>query len=164
MKLIQAKSPEEIQEARELFAEYAAWLGLDLCFQNFDKELAHLPGDYSPPEGHLFLATETDQVAGCAALRKIGADVCEMKRLYVRPAFRGSGLGRKLAEAIIETAREIGYRRIRLDTLPGKMDQAIRMYRSLGFRDIEPYYNNPVEGAAFMELLLDQERGVNPPS
>jgi ribosomal protein S18 acetylase RimI-like enzyme len=159
MKLIQAKSDEEVLKARVLFEEYAAWLGINLCFQNFDKELAELPGEYAPPEGRLFLATENDQIAGCVALRKIaggktGDGVCEMKRLYVRPLFRGQGLGRSLTEAVIEVAREIGYRRMRLDTLPGKMDRAIAMYRSLGFRNIEPYYNNPVESAAFMELEL----------
>jgi putative acetyltransferase len=159
MKLIQAQSPEEVLAARELFAEYAAWLGFDLCFQNFDQELAELPGAYAAPSGRLFLAIADDQIAGCVALRKIassktGDSVCEMKRLYVRPAFRGAGLGRTLAESIIEAAREIGYGRMRLDTLPGKMDQAIAMYRSLGFKNIEPYYDNPVAGAAFMELEL----------
>jgi putative acetyltransferase len=159
MKLIQVQSPEEVNRARELFEEYAAWLGLNLCFQNFDKELAELPGAYVPPSGRLFLAVEDDQIAGCVALRKIdsdetGGEVCEMKRLYVRPAFRGTGLGRTLAESIIHAARGTGYDRMRLDTLPGKMDRAIAMYRSLGFKQIEPYYNNPVEGAAFMELEL----------
>lgn len=158
MKLIQAKSPEEVSRARELFEEYAGDLGISLCFQNFDKELAELPGDYVPPSGRLFLAVKDELAAGCVALRKIGDGVCEMKRLYVRPESRGTGLGRTLAETVIEAAREIGYGRMRLDTLPGKMDRAIAMYRSLGFQEIEPYYNNPVEGAAFMELLLDQER------
>ena len=129
-------------------------LGIDLCFQNFDKELAELPGEYVPPTGRLFLAIEEDNAAGCVALRKIGDGICEMKRLYVRPEFRGTGLGRTLTETIIQAAREIGYGRMRLDTLPGKMDRAIAMYRSLGFKDIEPYYDNPVEGAAFMELEL----------
>src|SRR5688572_28028803 len=158
MNLTHATSADEITEARQLFEEYAAWLGLNLCFQNFDKELAELPGDYKPPDGRLFLAHENDQTAGCVALRKIGEGIGEMKRLYVRPAFRSQGLGRTLTETLLREARNIGYRRIRLDTLPGKMDQAIVMYRSLGFKDIEPYYHNPVEGAAFMELLLDQER------
>jgi putative acetyltransferase len=154
MELIHAQASEEVSGARELFEEYAAWLGFSLCFQNFDKELAGLPGDYAPPSGRLLLATENNETAGCVALRKIGDGVCEMKRLYVRPKFRGKGLGRMLAETIIEAAREIGYERMRLDTLPGKMDQAIVMYRSLGFKNIEPYYNNPVEGAAFLELEL----------
>lgn len=154
MELIQATSAAEIEEARKLFEEYHAWLGLNLCFQNFDAELASLPGDYVPPYGCLLLATEAGRTGGCIALRKLEDDVCEMKRLYVRPDFRGTGLGRQLAETLIETAREIGYERMRLDTLPGKMDRAIAMYRRLGFKDIEPYYFNPVEGAAFMELDL----------
>jgi ribosomal protein S18 acetylase RimI-like enzyme len=158
MKFIQAKSDEDVLNARRLFEEYAAWLGINLCFQNFDKELAELPGGYAPPDGRLFLATQNDQIAGCIALRKINSEkvggVAELKRLYVRPQFRGQGIGRSLTEAVIAAAREIGYRRIRLDTLPGKMDQAIAMYRSLGFKNIAAYYNNPVAGAAFMELEL----------
>jgi ribosomal protein S18 acetylase RimI-like enzyme len=154
MNLIQAKSAEEIQQVRKLFEEYVAWLGINLCFQNFDKEVAELPGDYAPPSGRFTLAIEGDDVAGCVALRRIGEDICEMKRLYVRPQFRGRGLGRTLTENLIQEARGIGYKRMRLDTLPGKMDPAIAMYRSLGFKNIEPYYNNPVEGAAFMELKL----------
>jgi putative acetyltransferase len=154
MKLIQAQSAAEITGARELFEEYAAGLGINLCFQNFEKELADLPGAYVPPSGRLLLAIENGEVAGCVALRKIGDSVCEMKRLYVRPAFRGTGLGRTLAETIIRAAREIGYQRMRLDTLPDRMDRAIAMYRSLGFKEIKPYYDNPVAGAAFMELEL----------
>lgn len=146
--------PAQIEEARALFKEYAAWLGLNLCFQNFDKELAELPGEYVPPSGRLFLAIENDQIAGCVAVRKIADDTCEMKRLYVRPAFRGLGLGGKLVDTVIDAGRAIAYQRMRLDTLPGKMDQAIAMYRSLGFKNIKPYYDNPVAGAAFMELEL----------
>jgi len=157
MKLIQASSTEEIQQARRLFEEYAAWLGINLCFQNFDKELAGLPGDYAPPSGRLFLADEGDEVMGCVALRKIGDHVGEMKRLYVRPAFRGRGLGRTLTEKLIAEARSIGYQRIRLDTLPGKMEQAVALYRSLGFHEIAPYYQNPVAGATFMELDLSDK-------
>jgi putative acetyltransferase len=155
MKLIQVESADEIDRARELFKEYAAGLGIDLCFQHFDKELALLPGDYVPPTGRLFLAMEGDTAVGCVALRRIADAICEMKRLYVRPEFRGTGLGRTLTQTIIQAAREIGYGRMRLDTLPGKMDRAIAMYRSLGFKEIEPYYDNPVEGATFMELSLD---------
>lgn len=151
---MQATSPADIQRARELFEEYAAWLGLSLCFQNFDKELAELPGEYVPPAGRLLLAVEDNQIAGCVALRGSGQGSCEMKRLYVRPNFRGRGLGRELAESILSAAREIGYERVRLDTLPGKMDQAIAMYRSLGFREIDAYYPNPVTGAMFMELAF----------
>jgi putative acetyltransferase len=154
MKLLQAESPEQIQQIRELFTEYVAWLGINLCFQNFDKEVAELPGDYAPPSGRLTIATDNEEVAGCVALRKLGEEVCEMKRLYVRPQFRGRGLGRMLTESLIQDARSIGYKRMRLDTLPGKMDRAIAMYRLLGFKNIEPYYDNPVVGAAFMELEL----------
>ena len=154
MKLHQVKSDEEVQQARALFEEYAIWLGLDLCFQNFARELAELPGDYEPPHGRLFLALENDLIAGCVALRKIGEGVGEMKRLYVRPEFRGQNLGRRLTEAIIAAAREIGYHRLRLDTIPGRMGQAITIYRSLGFKNIEPYYDNPYDDVAFMELEL----------
>lgn len=154
MKLIQATTPEEIQQTRQLFEEYATGLGISLCFQNFDKELADLPGGYAPPSGRLFLAIEGDEVMGCVALRKLGEGVAEMKRLYVRPPFRGHGLGRTLTEKLIAEALQIGYASLRLDTLPGKMDQAIAMYRSLGFQEIAPYYKNPVAGATFMELLL----------
>ena len=152
--LIRAESAENIEHARELFKEYAAWLEIDLCFQNFDQELANLPGDYAPPTGRLLLATEGNRIAGCVALRKIGDGICEMKRLFVRPLFRGKGLGRKLAEAIIEEARQIGYQRMRLDTLPPKMNDAIAIYHSLGFKEIAAYYDNPVPGAKFMELSL----------
>jgi ribosomal protein S18 acetylase RimI-like enzyme len=158
MVITPAQHVRDIDEARTLFTEYAAWLGLNLCFQNFEKELAELPGDYAPPEGRLLLAVADDRVAGCVALRKIGEGIGEMKRLYVRPEFRGLGLGRTLTETIIEAARETGYQRLRLDTLPGKMDQAIAMYRSLGFTIIERYYDNPYQDTAYMELILDQTR------
>lgn len=145
---------EYVDTAREIFKEYEAWLGINLCFQNFEKELASLPGEYVPPDGRLLLAFENNKVAGCIALRRIGDEVCEMKRLFVRSEFRGKGLGRGLVEAIIAEAKEIGYHKIRLDTLPPKMNQAIALYRSLGFTEIEPYYPNPVPGVKFMELDL----------
>lgn len=154
MRIIQAQIEADLQHVRELFAEYVEWLGINLCFQNYDKELAELPGEYAPPEGRLLIAYAGEDVAGCVALRSLGDGVCEMKRLYVRPAFRGEHLGWKLIGLVLEEARKIGYERIRLDTLPGKMDRAIAMYRVLGFNDIEPYYHNPVTGAAFMELAL----------
>ena len=157
MELIQAQSPEEIASARELFEEYASWVEISLCFQNFDKEVAELPGAYAPPSGRLFLASDGQQVMGCVALRKIGDGVGEMKRLYVRPEFRGRGLGRTLTKKLIAEARQIGYARLRLDTLPGKMDQAIAMYGSFGFQKIPPYYKNPVADATFMELALSDE-------
>jgi len=154
MNFIQASSPTEVDQARELFREYEAWLNLDLCFQNFEKELAELPGAYAPPAGRLLLAFEDNRLAGCVALRKITGEVCEMKRLFLRPPFHGKGLGRKLAERIIEEARAIGYQRMRLDTLSEQMGSAIVLYRALGFREIAPYYKNPVPGALFMELGL----------
>jgi len=154
--ILRAQSPEDIEHARELFREYAAWLEIDLCFQNFEKELAELPGEYAPPNGRLFLAGRDTGIAGCVALRKIGEGICEIKRLFVRPEFRGQGLGRQLAEAMIQEARQLGYARMRLDTLPPKMNDAIGLYQSLGFVEIEPYYNNPVPGAKFMELSLTQ--------
>jgi putative acetyltransferase len=152
----QVEDQKDAEQARELFREYEAWLGLDLCFQNFEKELAELPGAYAPPTGRLLLAFENDQLAGCVALRKLGDGVCEMKRLFLRPQFHGNGRGRQLAEGIIAEARDAGYERMRLDTLPQHMGKAIALYRSLGFREIEPYYKNPVPGALFMELMLDQ--------
>ena len=154
MDLIQVQTAEHVDQARELFKEYETGLGISLCFQNFEKELDELPGDYAPPDGRLMLAVYHGELAGSVALRKIGEGVCEMKRLFVREKFRGAGLGRKLANNIIKNARNIGYDRMRLDTLPGKMDKAIALYRALGFKEIEPYYNNPVPGAKFMELDL----------
>ena len=153
--IIQADGAAQVAEARKLFMEYAEALpGIDLCFQNFDRELAELPGAYAPPDGRLLLASDQGSVAGCVALRRLGADACEMKRLFVRPAFRGRRVGIELAHSIIEEARSIGYGRMLLDTLP-VMTDAIRLYRSLGFKEIEPYYHNPVEGALFMELELE---------
>src|SRR5271166_3118269 len=125
----EAKSPAQIAQARELFLEYAQSLGFSLCFQNFDKELAELPGDYSPPDGRLLLAEFEGHVAGCVALHKFEPGICEMKRLYVRPKFRGKGLGRILAEAIIAEAKIIRYDLMRLDTVEPVMKDAVAMYR-----------------------------------
>jgi len=154
MRIESAESPEFIATARELFLEYSASLDVDLCFQGFAKELATLPGDYARPAGRLFLAFEEQQTAGCGALRRIDDGVCEMKRLYVRPAFRGKGAGIELIDALIRSARKIGYQHMRLDTLPS-MTRAIAIYRSLGFKAIAPYRVNPVPGAAFLELDLN---------
>jgi GNAT superfamily N-acetyltransferase len=154
VRISDAHGGEHLREARRLIEEYAASLGVSLDFQDFDLEVASLPGDYCPPEGRLLLALDGEETAGCVALRKLDEGICEMKRLYVRPAFRGAGVGRALAEAVIEQARRIGYRRMRLDTLPG-MDKARAMYAELGFREIAPYRFNPIEGTAFLELVLD---------
>jgi len=144
---------DQITQLRPLFEEYAASLGIDLCFQNFDRELEDLPGDYALPSGRLLIAIEGEALAGCVALRRIEGDICEMKRLYVRPAFRGTGLGRKLATAVIDAAGQIGYTTMRLDTL-SSMHEAIGLYRSLGFVPTGPYRHNPVCGALFFELAL----------
>jgi putative acetyltransferase len=154
IEIIEASSQDQIAEIHTLLLEYSQQLGVDLCFQNFQQELEGLPGAYASPTGRLLLAMVDDEVAGCIALRKLDDDTCEMKRLYVRPGFRGHGLGRKLAERILKEAREIGYSRMRLDTLPGIMDEAIKLYRSLGFVEIPPYYFNPVEGTLYMQLDL----------
>lgn len=150
----QAETPAHITQARGLFLEYAQSLGFSLCFQNFDEELAMLPGEYAPPEGRLLLAEYERQLAGCVALHKLGPAVCEMKRLYLRPQFRGKGLGRIVADRIISEARQIGYQRMRLDTVEPVMKDAVAMYRRLGFREIAPYCANPIAGALYMELQL----------
>jgi putative acetyltransferase len=151
----QVSGPDEIAAARDLFREYEAWLGLDLCFQGFEDELAQLPGKYADPGGRLLLAHSGETIAGCVALRKLEAQgVCEMKRLFVRPGFRALGIGRSLVDRVIAEARKIGYQRMRLDTYPAKMGKAVDLYRTYGFVEIEPYYDNPHPGVLFMELDL----------
>ena len=154
IRIEQAETAEQIEEIRRLFREYEAWLGLDLCFQGFEAELAALPGKYAPPSGRLFLAAVDGKTAGCIALRKLEDGICEMKRLFVREDFRGFGLGNKLIEKLIDEARSEGYKKMRLDTLPGKMAKAAALYRSHGFRQIPAYYHNPYGETFFMQLDL----------
>jgi GNAT superfamily N-acetyltransferase len=153
------KPCDDMQLARELFRDYAAELAVDLCFQSFDAELAGLPGAYAPPKGRLLIAECDGIAAGCVALRPIDEGVCEMKRLWVRPAFRGEGLGRRLAESILAEARAIGYHTMRLDTL-ARLVPARELYRRLGFQEIAPYTANPIEGAIFMELLVQESQEI----
>ncbi len=148
-----AAVPGDVPVARQLFREYAEGLGIDLCFQDFEAELAGLPGKYAPPGGRLLLAWDGERAVGCVALRPVEGGACEMKRLYVQPAVRAQRLGRRLAERICTEAREAGYRRMCLDTLP-TMAAAVRLYSSLGFRPVEPYVFNPIEGAIFLGLDL----------
>ena len=150
---VQVASEADIVEVRQLFREYATWVGVDLSFQDFDRELAQLPGDYVPPGGVLLVARVDGKVAGCVAVHQWRADVCEMKRLFVRDSFRGAGCGRALVECIIDWARKAGYRRVLLDTLP-VMDQAQHLYMRLGFHEVPPYRPNPVPGARFLQLTL----------
>jgi ribosomal protein S18 acetylase RimI-like enzyme len=153
LKIFQVETNEDIRIVRALFEEYADSLGIDLGFQDFKEELANLPGCYARPEGCILLARYNEEIAGCVALRKLSDGICEGKRLYVKPQFRGLKIGRKLTEAIIEEARKIGYMRMRGDTL-ASMKTAQALYASLGFRQIEHYCYNPIEGAVFMELEL----------
>ena len=151
--LVEATSPAQVEACRELFLEYQRGLGVSLCFQGFDQELANLPGDYAPPRGRLYLALAAGKPVACVALRPLFHRDAEMKRLYVRSACRGSGLGRILAQRIIEDARKLGYDALKLDTLPA-MKAAQRLYEDLGFRDTAPYNDNPVAGVRFMALDL----------
>jgi len=153
LNIIAANSSEQLDTVRKIFREYEEFLGFDLCFQDFENELASLPGVYAPPAGRLYLAEYENRLAGCVALKKIGPDICEMKRLYVKPEFRGKKLGRKLAEMIVEEGREIGYNKMRLDTLQ-RLPAALKLYRSMGFVETEPYVHNPHEDVVFMELDL----------
>lgn len=153
--ILPAETAEHIATARKMIIEYATWLEFNLCFQGFDEEMRSFPGKYIPPSGRLFLALWDGQPAGVIALRALEEQgVCEMKRLYVRPEFRGHGIGRELAQLIIAEATAIGYSRMRLDTIPGKMDSAIEMYRELGFMEAVAYYETPVGQTIFMELAL----------
>lgn len=159
--IVQAENPSQVTMARELIEEYAAWLEFKLCFQGFEEEMRSLPGKYAPPAGRLLLALWDGKPAGVIALRPLEeAGLCEMKRLYVRPEFRGNHIGRALAQQIIREAAEIGYSRMRLDTIIGKMDAAIAMYREVGFTDADPYYQTPVGHTLFMELALTRKKAT----
>ena len=159
--ILQAEAADQIATARQLIEEYAAWLEFKLCFQGFEEEMRAFPGKYAPPAGRLLLALWDGKPAGVVALRPLEeAAVCEMKRLYVRPEFRGHQIGRMLAEEIIRKAAEIGYSRMRLDTVAGQMDSAIAMYRELGFKETDPYYQTPVGHTLFMELALTQSQAT----
>lgn len=153
LEILKAKSDEDFEHVRILFQEYAVTLGFDLGFQDFEQELADLAAHYASPEGCLLLARHGNRVVGCVAMKRFDNGICEMKRLYVKPQLRGLGIGRALAEAIIEHAKKAGYTCMRLDMVLPR-DVARSLYLSLGFRDIEPYRYNPIEGAVFMELEL----------
>jgi putative acetyltransferase len=148
-----ASNDADFAKARVLFEEYAAGLEIDLCFQGFTQELESLSRMYGPSRGVLLLAEIQGRAAGCAAVRPLADVICELKRVYVRPDFRGTGMGRRLTESALQMAREMGYKSIRLDTLP-QMQAAQRLYEDLGFRDIPPYYGEPIAGQRFMEAVL----------
>lgn len=150
----EASTVTDFAQVRELFLEYAQSLGFSLCFQDFDQEVASLPGKYAPPEGRLLLAEVQAQTAGCIGLRSLEPGICEMKRLYVRPEFRGKRIGLVLAQRVITDARAIGYTRMRLDTVPSTMADAVMLYKRLGFAEIAPYCENPIAGALYLELKL----------
>lgn len=154
MKIALATSAKHIDDARALFRDYETWLGMSLCFQSFEEEVAGLPGRYAPPSGRLYLAYVDDVPSGCVALRGIEPGVCEMKRLFLRESARGLGLGVKLIERMIADAREIGYSRMRLDTYPPKMGKAVSLYEAHGFYEIPAYYDNPHAGVLYMEKTL----------
>ena len=155
--LLTPATPELLEATRDIFREYAQGLGVDLCFQNFEAELATMPGEYVPPQGALLLALVDGEVAGCGALRPLPgsdyANACEMKRLYVRPAFRQFGLGRMLAQALLDRGLQAGYSAMLLDTLD-EMEAARGLYASLGFEEIAPYYFNPIAGAHYLKATL----------
>ncbi len=150
----QAQNSESLDQVRRLFREYADWLGGDICFTQLDRELAELPGEYAPPDGRLYLASTGDQgIVGCIALRRLNESTGELKRLYVRPNGRGHGIGRKLTEMVVSQARLIGYQGIRLDTLP-TLREAIHLYESFGFRQIDPPPDAPLAGEVYYQLSL----------
>jgi putative acetyltransferase len=153
---IDGEDPEEIEVVRTLIREYGAELGEDLYFQGFEEELESLPGKYAPPKGVLLLGTVGGRPVGCVALRPLEEEVCEMKRLYVRPAYRGHAYGRELAEEILSYGKELGYKSMKLDTL-AKLVPAIMLYRDMGFVDCEPYYDNPIPGVVYLAKKLSRQ-------
>ena len=153
MNIIEATTPQQIKIAADLFREYQQFLDVDLCFQGFEQELATLPGKYAAPEGVILLAEQNGEFAGCVAVRLLKGDICEMKRLYVKDEFQGLSLGRKLTEAIIIKAKNLGYKTMQLDTLQ-RLDRAIGLYEKLGFKQIKPYYANPLDEVVYWELPL----------
>ena len=155
MRIFQAYTPSDLETARTLFREYERFLNVDLCFQGFAEELATLPGRYAPPSGRLMLAVEGTDAAGCVALRALEDGVCEMKRLFVRPAYRGQGLGYRLARQIIHEAAALDYAVMRLDTLD-TLERAMQLYQTLGFRRCAPYYANPLPGVVYWERALSK--------
>ncbi len=153
MQIKQAATQAEIQAVRELFREYETFLDEDLCFQGFEEELAGLPGKYTPPGGDLLIAIDKGQIIGCVGIRPLGIGACEMKRLYVKPQARRTGAGKQLSQSIIESARQLGYQVMRLDTLE-KLGAALDLYHSLGFKETAPYYANPLKGVVYLELTI----------
>jgi len=153
LKIFAAKTEEHTRHFHMLFKEYEEYLDIDLSFQDFEREVSNLPGAYASPQGCMLLAEYDGKIAGCVALKKIGEGICEMKRLYVRPAFRGKKIGRRLAETIIDEARKKGYKRMRLDTLK-RLAEARALYHAMGFAEIEPYVYNPLDDVIYMELEL----------
>ena len=154
VEIFQVKEAADIEDARAIFREYEKWLGMSLCFQSFEEELATLPGRYAPPSGRLYLARIDGETCGCIGVRKLEEGICEMKRLYLRESARGKGVGVTLIERVSADAIEIGYKKMRLDTYPPKMGKAVELYKSHGFYEIHPYYDNPHEGVLFMEKAL----------
>jgi len=154
MKIFQVEKGEALVQIRLLFREYVDFLDVDLCFQDFEAELEELPGKYVPPAGALFLAEENGRPLGCVALRPIDDTICELKRMYVRPEARGRGLGRELAQKVLVIARDYGYKTMYLDTLE-KLDEAMSLYRSLGFKEMPAYYDNPLPDAVYWKLDLE---------
>jgi GNAT superfamily N-acetyltransferase len=158
IEIVEVIGQSDIDHCRRLFRAYTDWLNVDLAFQGLEAELAELPGNYAPPRGRLLLAKAGGEAAGCIGLRPLKDEICEMKRLWVEPGFAGHGLGRRLAEAIVDAGRELGYKAMRLDTMPGRLKAAGHIYESMGFKQIPDYYHNPLPGVVMYELELRAAR------